>query len=475
MQKYNLFTSSLPLRYKRYIFYIFLTILLIGTPFIEIHGNQVFLLSFEQRELHLLGIVFHSSELYLLPFLLMFLFIGIFFLTTLGGRIWCGWGCPQTLFRVIYRDLIETKILGLRKSIANKQKHPNYAKKSLIFKKILALTLFSIISLLASAIFLFYFVPPKSFLSHILDPKNHTILFTLWISLAAFMTFDITFMAENFCTYICPYARVQSVLLDNNTLMPLYDVKRGGMAYDHSLSPLPPPKKQNKENECVNCLECVKVCPAHIDIRKGMQLECIHCLECVDACTNIMGRFAKPSLIQWRSTNSLKTHQPTKYLRPSTISYILVLCIILIAMIFMGQKKESILVSIDRNTQLYSVRKSGAIDNFYTFLFENVDKTPRYLSFKILNQENIIILRPQLPILVQPGQKLKEVVVLRKPPISKNLPHLSTNPTLTQKDEGIKPKDLEQETLPLKIQIFDVEDESIKTIQESIFISPKDP
>ena len=114
-------------RIKRYYMYVFATVLTLVVPFITINGNHIFLLSFDKKQLHLMGIAFDMQELYMLPFLLMLLFLGIFAATTIGGRAWCGWGCPQTIFRVVYRDLIEDKILGLKR-IKNKQKDADYSK-----------------------------------------------------------------------------------------------------------------------------------------------------------------------------------------------------------------------------------------------------------------------------------------------------------------------------------------------------------
>lgn len=109
---------------KRYVTFGILTVIALVLPFIRINEKHFFLLSFDKKQLHLFFTSFDMQELYLMPFLLIMLFLGIFFMTTLGGRVWCGWACPQTIFRVIYRDLIETKLLGLRKNINNKQKEP---------------------------------------------------------------------------------------------------------------------------------------------------------------------------------------------------------------------------------------------------------------------------------------------------------------------------------------------------------------
>ncbi|STP13317.1 ferredoxin domain-containing integral membrane protein [Helicobacter mustelae] len=441
-------------RYKRYIGYGIITILVILMPFITINGNHILLLSFVHEQLHLLGVAFNVQEFYLLPFLLILLFIGIFFMTTLGGRMWCGWSCPQTIFRVIYRDLIETKLLGLRKKVADKQKKPNYHEGANVFKKTLAILLFCVIALIAASVFLFYFIPPKDFFAYLQDPADHKVFLGFLFCIAAFLVFDITFMAENFCVYVCPYARVQSVLFDNNTLMAIYDTKRGGMVYDDGGNLLSPPKKQNPINECINCHQCVRVCPAHIDIRKGMQLECINCLECVDACTEVMGKFNKPSLVSWSSPNAVSTNSRVKYFRAATIGYLIIILLVVGIMLFMGSKKEPMLVNIDRNTQLYEVRKNGAIDNFYVFLFENTENRPHRYYFRITNRDDIEILRPKQSIEVDPGEKLKQIVILRT------------------WSKGKKLSNEQDVTIPLEIEIYEADNPKIVIRRKSVFVTP---
>ena len=143
---------------KRYLIYFIITIFIMIIPFITINDNHLLLLSFEKLQFHLLGSVYSVSELYVMPFLLMFLFIGIFALTSIFGRVWCGWACPQTIFRVIYRDLIESTILDSRR-IKNKQKDIDYNKKSNQLKKYLSLVLWGIITLIIACNFMLYFVP----------------------------------------------------------------------------------------------------------------------------------------------------------------------------------------------------------------------------------------------------------------------------------------------------------------------------
>ena len=447
--------QDFPKRIKRYIGYGIITTLALLLPFININGHQLFLLSFVHKELHLLGVVFSVQELYLMPFLLILLFIGIFFMTTLGGRVWCGWCCPQTIFRVIYRDLIETKILGLRKRINDKQKKPDYALFSNKIKKALGVVIFACLSLIVSADFLFLFMPPNEFFSYIADAQHHTIAVGAWLAIAAFLTLDVTLMAEGFCIYACPYARVQSVMYDDDTLMAIYDANRGGAVYAPSgIKNELAPKKQNPANECTNCVACVKVCPTHIDIRKGMQLECINCLECVDACSEVMAHYNRPSLVRWSSPNAVATSSGVRFFRTKTIGYIIVLCVIFAILIAMSGKKEPMLLNVDRNTQAYEIRKSGAVDNYYTFLFQNTDTQAHDFYFEVVDNENIRILEPGEAVRVEPNGKVKKAVALRV-----------QNPL----DFALESKDLREKLI---IRAYALDDDEIFVERESFFVYP---
>jgi len=177
--------TGTPYRFKRYYVYIALTIFSLSLPFITINGNHVFLLSFDKGQLHLMGTLFDMQEFYLMPFVLMLLFIGIFAATAVGGRVFCGWACPQTIFRVIYRDLIETKLLGMRKRISNKQKEPDYSTKENAMKRMVAIGIWTLLSFVAAANFLWFFVPPEDFFVYILNPWEHTILMGFLLGIVA--------------------------------------------------------------------------------------------------------------------------------------------------------------------------------------------------------------------------------------------------------------------------------------------------
>ncbi|WP_169976387.1 cytochrome c oxidase accessory protein CcoG [Campylobacter sp. RM16191] len=390
---------------KRYIFYSILTCIALILPFIRIGGNHFFLLSFDKKQLHLLFNSFDTQELYLMPFVLIIFFLTIFFLTTLGGRVWCGWSCPQTIFRVIYRDLIQTKILKLHKNISNKQKPIDGQN----FKKFLGVAIWSVLACLAAANFLWFFVPPEDFISYVKNSGEHKFLMGIWFFITAFIIFDVVWLAEKFCVYICPYARIQSVMFDDDTIQVIYDEKRGGKIYDKGIKLWKKPPEP--ENECTGCEACVKICPTHIDIRKGMQLECINCLECVDACSKVMGNLGKKTLISWTSDNSLKSGNRVKYFRFRTIGYIVIISIVAVVLGFMSTKKEYMLLNINRTSELYKITKSNRVENAYTFLFQNTDNKEHAYYFDV-NDTNIKIDRPKDEIVLKAGAKKKVVVVL---------------------------------------------------------------
>ncbi|MFA5455110.1 MAG: cytochrome c oxidase accessory protein CcoG [Sulfurimonas sp.] len=415
-----------PWRYKRYYLFIFLTVVALILPWIKVNESYFFLLNFDKLELHLAFVKFDMQELYLLPFLLMILFLGIFGMTVMGGRVFCGWICPQTIFRVIYRDLIETKILKLRKRIKNKQLEPDMSIFQNKIKRAVAILIWTALAFLASADLIWYFVPPEDFFNHLANPLDHMILLGTLVASAIFLIYDIVFLKEDYCIYVCPYSRVQSVLYDENTVMALYNTNRGGHIYDeHKVKQFTKQKDiQVKEPhaECTACESCVTVCPTHIDIRKGLQLECINCLECVDACTVVMGKLGKPSLVTWSSEyETIDKKGKTQYLRPKIIAYIVLLVGLAVGMVFMGSKKEHMLLNINKENRLYSVQKTSdgkiIVDNAYEFLLQNTQNEKMSFYFEVILPKEakgkLEIIKPKETFDVTPGVKKKKIVVLR--------------------------------------------------------------
>ncbi|MFA6193014.1 MAG: cytochrome c oxidase accessory protein CcoG [Sulfurimonas sp.] len=455
-------------RIKRYYFFAIITIVALILPWITIEGNHFFLLSFDKLKLHLAFIQFDMQELYLLPFLLMIMFLGIFGMTVVGGRVFCGWICPQTIFRVIYRDLIETKLLGLRKRIKNKQQEPDMSKIENKIKRVIAVLIWTLLALVSSADLLWYFVPPEDFLAYLADPLEHMTLFGTLIGTALFLVYDIIFLQENYCVYVCPYSRVQSVLYDEHTVMALYNTHRGGNIYDEHKEKQFTKQKDlqafEPNAECTACESCVTVCPTHIDIRKGLQLECINCLECVDACTTVMGKLGKESLVTWSSDYEIIDQKgKTNYFRPKVLAYIIILIGITIMMGVMGSEKEHMLLNINKENRLYSVEREAnntvRVDNAYEFLLQNTENEDLQYFFEVIPPKGmegkIIITKPTETFTAVPGIKKKKIVVL------------STNEMLVD--------DERQDTvIPITIRAYAIgHEEKIVVFRKSTFTFPR--
>ena len=429
---------------RRYIFFACITLFVFVLPFIRVNDAQLFLLSFDKSRVDLFFTKFDMQELYLLPFLFIILFLSIFFLTTLAGRVWCGWSCPQTIFRTIFRDLLQTKILKIRKNIQNKQNEP----KGQILKRALAVGIWCVLALVISANFLWYFVPPLDFFAYLKEPSEHGVLLAFWLVIAIWLVYDVIILKENFCIYVCPYARVQSVMFDNDTIQVIYNQKRGGVIYNGQ-EKFKKPKEEGAL--CTGCEACVRICPTHIDIRKGMQLECINCLECSDACAKVMKHFDESSLIEWRSINSIKEQKRVKILRFRTVAYLVILGIVLTAGVLMSGKKESMLLNINRTSELYKILGENEVENSYVFLVQNTQNKEHAFYFEV-DDKNIEISRPNKPFILKAGAKQRVIV------------------TLKSKNENLSDKDLLKH---INIKAYATDEPAISVQRQSTFIYPK--
>ena len=437
---------------KRYFVYAFISAFTFILPFITIDGNHILLLSFDKLQFHFFGFVYNVNELYIMPFLLMFLFIGIFAMTTLFGRVWCGWSCPQTIFRVIYRDLIESTILDIRR-IKNKQKDVDYSKTANQIKKYISIFLWIIISIVISTNFMWYFIPPEDFFLYLQNPSEHAFMIIFILSLAMFLVYDIVFMKENFCVYVCPYSRIQSVLYDDDTKQVVYDTSRGGDVYVNREKSIFKMKEWKENEECTTCEACVKICPTNIDIRKGLQVECINCLECTDACTTVMGKLGKKSLISWGSTNSVINKRIKSLLTKRNITYFitLVLCVILTGIF--ASKKEYFLLNVNKTTKLYNIKEDAKVSNNYILTFHNTQDKAYTYTLSLKESDKFKIKRFK-PFKLEANKRIKKILIIE----TKKRLYLS-----------------DKKDTPLKLTLLAkaLEDEKINLQREIAFIYPR--
>ncbi|MDD4974902.1 MAG: cytochrome c oxidase accessory protein CcoG [Bacteriovorax sp.] len=320
-----------PWKNRRTIFYWFLILLYLVLPWIYIKGKPALMMNIFTREFTFMGMTLHGVE----PILLFLVVIsGLFFiafLTSVFGRVWCGWGCPQTVFIHTIFSKIETLIEGGARARRALAEAPWSANK--IIRRSLKWIFFTIISLHIAHTFLGYIVGPRELLAMSLhNPLENFGLFTAVMTLTAIFLFDFGWFREQFCIIACPYGRMQSVMMDENSLVVAYDPIRGEPR--RGLVP------REQEGDCINCYACVKVCPTGIDIRRGTQMECIACTNCIDACDEVMEKVKKPrGLIRYSTENELlgKKHSFVTF---RSIVY-LVVCLTFIAAFFYFLNKST--------------------------------------------------------------------------------------------------------------------------------------
>ncbi len=283
----------------------------IALPWVKIGGHPAVFLNVMDRRFHLFGMTFAVQDVWLLFFLISGLAFTLFYLTALFGRIWCGWACPQTVYlEHVYRR-IERWIDGDAAHRRRLAKAPLSWQK--LMRRVTKHTLFIIVSFAIAHIFLAYFVSlPELWNYMTAAPAEHIRSFVFVAAFTGILYVNFAWFREQLCIIICPYGRLQSALIDDNSLIVGYDEKRGEPRS---------PRREPEMGDCTACNRCVEVCPTGIDIRQGLQMECVACASCVDACDEVMERIGKPKgLIRYDSLIGLSGGK-TRFLRVRTILY----------------------------------------------------------------------------------------------------------------------------------------------------------
>jgi cytochrome c oxidase accessory protein FixG len=280
-------------------------------PWIRIGDRPAVHLDIPGRNAFVFGQTFTNQDFYLVFFLLSALGFSLFVLTSLWGRVWCGYACPQTVFLEGVFRRVERWIEGPRDVRIRRNLGPTTRDK--VVRKSIKHVVFLGLAWLNAHVFLSYFIPARELLHAVQNPPSeHWAAFVWGVVWTAILYFDYAWFREQVCLILCPYGRAQSAMIDADTVVIGYDSGRGE----------PRSKGVKEGGDCIDCFRCVAVCPTGIDIRSGLQMECIGCANCVDACDDIMRRVGKPTgLIRYDSQRSLETGQRRSFLRPRVFTY----------------------------------------------------------------------------------------------------------------------------------------------------------
>ncbi len=359
----------------------FYFIVFFGTPFIHINGRPLFLFNVTEAKFILFTKVFWPQDFFIFGLgMIAFIFFIILF-TAAFGRLFCGWACPQTNFMEMMFRKIEYMIEGDRPRQKLLDKAPWNTEK--IVKKTSKHIAFYVLSFIIANFFLAYTIGIKALEKIIVEPVSQHVG-----GLSAIVIFSGVFYAvfaffrEQACTIVCPYGRLQGVLLDKNSMVVAYDYMRG--------EPRGVAKKgiDNNLGDCINCFQCVDVCPTGIDIRNGVQMECVGCTACIDACDNIMDRIGKPhGLIRYASENSIANHQPLKYTTRMKLYTALCGVVVLILAGILFTRKDVDATIMRTPGILYQERGIDSVSNLYNIKLAN--KTTENIHLEIRLEDGI--------------------------------------------------------------------------------------
>ncbi len=366
---------------RAYVSIVLLTILFSG-PFIKINGNPFLLLNIFEGKFIILGVPFWPQDFFLFALAFVLFFVVVIIFTVAFGRLWCGWACPQTLFMEMVFRKIEYWIEG----DANHQRKLNAAPWTTekIIKKGSKQLIFLIFSILISHTAMAYLIGLEQVKEIVQQPpSSNPSGFIGLVVFTGIFYWVFAYFREQACTVVCPYGRLQGVLVVKDTIAVMYDWVRGE------------PRGKIKKNavdaakgDCIDCKLCVHVCPTGIDIRNGTQLECVNCTACIDACDDVMLKINKPTgLIRMDSHNGI-VNKTKKIFTPRVIAYSVVMLVLTTFLSFLLMTREEIEVTfLKKPGTSYQISNDAVISNIFDVKIYNKTFAPVPFDLKIGNIE----------------------------------------------------------------------------------------
>ncbi|MDX1367192.1 cytochrome c oxidase accessory protein CcoG [Pseudomonas sp.] len=347
-----------------------LFILYFGTVWLTWNGRQAVWWNLPERKFHILSATYWPQDFVLLSAVLIIAAFGLFFITVYAGRVWCGYTCPQSVFTWVFM-WAEKVTEGDRNQRMKLDKAPMTAQKFL--RKLAKHSIWVGVSLLTAITFVGYFTPIRELIPELVTLQaGGWALF--WVGFFTVATYgNAGYLREQVCIYMCPYARFQSVMFDQDTLIVSYDPRRGELRG---------PRKRDADykaeglGDCIDCKMCVHVCPTGIDIRDGLQIECIGCAACIDACDSIMEKMNYPKgLISYTTEHNL-SGQKTHLVRPRLIGYAIALLAMMAVFAWAVASRSLVELDVLKDRVLYRENEEGRIENVYTLKIMNKAQQP---------------------------------------------------------------------------------------------------
>ncbi|MNK73362.1 Ubp3 associated protein Bre5 [compost metagenome] len=385
-----------------------------GLPWLTWNGRQALLFDLTTRKFYIFGVVLWPQDFIYLAALLIICAYLLFLVTAIAGRVWCGFSCPQTVYTEIFL-WVERRIEGTRSARMALDKQGPSVRKA--FKKTAKHVVWGAIALWTGFTFVGYFTPIKELAQSVVT-LNFGPWEWFWVLFYSLATYgNAGWLREQVCKYMCPYARFQSAMFDQDTLIITYDAKRGEPRGAMS-------KKaghNDKLGDCIDCTLCVQVCPTGIDIRNGLQYECIGCAACVDACNSVMDKVERPrGLIRYSTDHAMENNFNSKQIRqramrPRVLIYTSILALIIIAVCTSLALRTPLKMDVirDRGSMGREV-EDGMIENVYRLQIMNTSEQSQHFKISASGLPGLTLLTRE-EVTLQPTETLGWPIRLRVP------------------------------------------------------------
>jgi cytochrome c oxidase accessory protein FixG len=400
-----------------------------GTLWLNWDGRQAVWFDLPSRQFHVFGITFWPQDFMLLSWALIIAAFALFFITVFAGRVWCGYTCPQSVWTWIFM-FIEEKTEGKRNARIKLDEQPmSLAKFSRKFAKHL---LWVLVALATAVTFVGYFAPIRQLIPDLVT-FNTSAWAVFWVAFFTLATYgNAGWLREQVCIYMCPYARFQAVMFDQDTLIVSYDEQRGEPRGSRRRGVDP---QEVGLGDCIDCDLCVQVCPTGIDIRDGLQYECIGCAACIDACDSVMDKMGyDPGLIRYTTEHALEG-KPSRILRPRLIGYAVALTIMIVLFVWVIATRVPLEMSIERGRgALHRITPEGQVENSYNVQLMNMSQQDRSYILSVSGLDGIEMIAPER-IEIEAGGEVAFTVRLVLSPDNLTLPNNDVFFTATAIDD----------------------------------------